>query len=133
MKRPTPIIYKMSFFRESGFMLPIHSMHNEKLEYFSRNCSVSLSSFVKKVFHVLLRKHLLISGMSFTFSVLSVNTWMQIRKCLFCSQNLVIEYCILTAFVPGHLRSKLFLLLWCKNHCLIFISVIVWLHVNLSI
>lgn len=112
MKQPTPIIYKRHFFREREFMLPIHSMHNGKLEYFSRNCSVSLSSFVKKGFHVLfLRKHLLISGMSFTFSVLLGNTWMQIRKCLFCSQNLVIEYCILTTFVPGHLRSKLFLLM----------------------
>lgn len=118
----------MQFFEERGLMLPIHSMRKDTSRYFYRNCSISLSSIVKKAFHVLLlRKHLLISGISFTFSVLSVNTWTQIRKCLFCTQNVATEYCILTVFLPGHFKSNLFLLLSCKNCYLISISVIVWL------
>lgn len=109
---------------KSGFLLLAHSMCNGTPAYFPINCSEQLCEVLNVL---LLREHLLISGISFTFSVLSVNTCMQIRKWGFCTQNLVTDHCILTAFLPGHLKTKWFLLPWSKNCYLISISVIVWL------
>lgn len=77
MKWIAPNIYKKQFL-ESGFMLPVHSRCNETPEYFSWNYSIPLSIIVMEVFHVLLlRKHLSISVIIFTFCVLSINTRMQ--------------------------------------------------------